>query len=160
MKYISNTGRYDIAFEITKNNRPFKVELIRRRLYLDTGNVATSGITEVDEKDLEELKKQKRFNQMVESGELAILDEKDVKPAEDVKVTQLEEENKKLKEQLKEAEKAPTAKDKKETEKALKAKDDEINSLKAQLEALTAKKDDESADKDKDDEKKDDSEGF
>lgn len=155
MKYISNTGRYDIAFAITKNNREFKIELIRRRLYLDTGNIATSGITEVDEKDLAELKKQKRFNQMVESGELKILDESDVRTPEETKVAKLEEENKQLKEQLKKAEKEPSAKDKKEAEKALKAKDDEINSLKAQLEALTAKKDADSAGTNKDD-----SEGF
>ena len=62
MKYILNTGRYAIAFTIMKNEREVKIALDRRRLFLDTGNVATTGITPVEEADIAELKKQKRFN--------------------------------------------------------------------------------------------------
>lgn len=132
MKYIKNTGRYAIAFSITKNDREFKLALDKRRIFTDTGNIATTGITPVEEKDLEELKKQKRFVKMLERGELKIIDESEALPQDEVKAKALEEENIKLKAQLKEAEKAPTKKE-------LKAKDDEIASLKSQLEALTKK---------------------
>ena len=133
MKYIQNTGRYAIAFPITKNNREVKLELDKRRIYMDTGNIATTGITPVDEEDLKELKKIKRFNSMVKAGDLTILDEEDVRTPEETKVAKLEEENKKLQEQLKKAEKA----DVKKVEEEKKALADENASLKAQLEALT-----------------------
>ena len=133
MKYIQNTGRYAIAFCITKNNREFKLELDKRRIFLDTGNVASTGITPVDEADLKELQKIKRFNNMVKAGDLTLLDEEDVKSPEETKVAKLEAENKKLQEQLKKAEKA----DVKKVEEEKKALADENASLKAKLEALT-----------------------
>ena len=133
MKYIQNTGRYAIAFCITKNNREFKLELDKRRIYLDTGNVATTGITPVDEADLEELQRIKRFNSMVKAGDLTILDEEDVKTPEETKVAKLEAEKKELEERLKKAEKA----DVKELEETNKNLETEVTSLKAKLEALT-----------------------
>lgn len=136
MKYILNTGRYAIAFTISKNGREFKLALDKRRLYLDTGNVATTGLTRVEETDIEELKKQKRFNDMIESGELTILNEEEVKTPEESKISKLEEENKKLKEQLKEADKADSKKDKEEK----KVLEEENKKLKAQLEALSKTK--------------------
>lgn len=139
MKYILNTGRYAIAFTIMKNERELKIAFDKRRLYMDTGNVATTGITPVEEADIEELKKQKRFNAMIESGELTILDEGEVKSPEENKISKLEEENRKLKEQLAEAgkeEKGDSEKDKEEK----KALEDENKKLKAQLEALTKDK--------------------
>lgn len=139
MKYILNTGRYAIAFTIVKNGRDLKISLDKRRLYMDTGNVATTGLTPVEEADIEELKKQSRFNKMIEAGELTILDEKDVKSPEEDKISKLEEENKKLKEQLAEAENED-GKPSKEVEKAMKVLEDENASLKAQLEALTKDK--------------------
>lgn len=137
MKFIRNTGRYAIAFTIVKGGRNVKIELDRRRLFMDTGNIATTGITPVDEKDIEELKKQKRFCKMLESGELAILDESDVKTPEESKIAKLEEENRKLQEKLKKAGKNTSEED----EKAMKALADENASLKAQLESLTKDKD-------------------
>lgn len=137
MKFIRNTGRYAIAFTIVKNERNVKIELDRRRLFMDTGNIATTGITPVEEKDIEELKKQKRFCAMLESGELAILDESDVKTPEESKIAKLEEENRKLQEKLKKAGKDTSEED----EKAMKALADENASLKAQLESLTKDKD-------------------
>ena len=139
MKYILNTARYAIAFTITKKDRPFKIALDKRRLYMDTGNVATPGITPVEEADIEELKKQSRFNKMVESGELSILEEKDIKSPEENKISKLEEENKKLKEQLAKSEKGD-GKSSKEDKEAMKALEDENASLKAKLEALTKDK--------------------
>lgn len=57
MKYIKNNGRYAVAFTIVKNNRDIKIAFDRRRIYMDTGNIATSGITEIEDSDLVELKK-------------------------------------------------------------------------------------------------------
>ena len=136
MKFVRNTGRYAIAFTIVKNDRNVKIELDRRRLFMDTGNIATTGITPVEEEDIEELKKQKRFCAMLKSGELAILDESDVKTPEESKIAKLEEENRKLQEKLKKAGKDTSDED----EKAMKALADENASLKAQLESLTKAK--------------------
>ena len=159
MKFVRNTGRYAIAFTIVKNERNVKIELDRRRLFMDTGNIATTGITPVEEEDIEELKKQKRFCAMLESGELAILDESDVKTPEESKIAKLEEENRKLQEKLKKAGKDTSDED----EKAMKALADENACLKAQLESLTKAKAEAEAEKAEDekaeDEKAED-EGF
>lgn len=133
MKYIKNTGRYAIAFVITKNNREFRLELDKRRIYMDTGNIATTGITPVEDEDLEELKKIKRFNAMVEKEELKILDESEVKTPEENKIKALEEKNRELEQKLQKAENA----DMKKVEEENKTLADENASLKAQLEALT-----------------------
>lgn len=135
MKYIKCTGRYAIAFLITKNNREVKIELDKRRLYRDTGNIATTGLTPVEEEDLEQLKKIRRFNQELEAGNLEILDESDVKTTEESKISKLEEENRQLQEKLKKAEKA----DVKKVEAENKTLADENASLKKQLEELTKK---------------------
>lgn len=138
MKYVRNTGRIAVAFIIQKGNKEVKVSLDRQRHYLDTGNIATTGLTPVDEETLTELKKQAFFNQKVESGEFEILEESEVRTPEANKVASLEAENKKLQEELKKAKKA----DVKKVEEKKKALEDENASLKAQLEALTAKKED------------------
>ena len=133
MKYVKNTGRYAIAFVITKNNREVKIELDKRRIYMDTGNIATTGINRVEDEDLEELKKIKRFNNMVESGELEILDEAEVRTPEENKIKVLEDKNRELEEKLQKAENA----DVKKIEEENKTLADENANLKAQLEALT-----------------------
>lgn len=133
MKYIQNNGRYAIAFPIVKNGKEIKIELDRKRIFMDTGNIATSGITAVEDADLEELKKIKRFNNMLEAGELALTEKSAIETAE-TKVANLKKENAELREQLREQLKAnPKAKE-------LKEKDDEIKSLKAQIEDLTKDK--------------------
>ena len=133
MKYVKNTGRIALAFTIVKNEREFKIALDRRRLFRDSGNIATDGITPVEEADIEELKKQKMFNDLVEAGSLEILEEAEIKSPEETKVAKLEAEKKELEERLKKAEKA----DVKELEKTNKNLEKEVTSLKAQLEALT-----------------------
>ena len=140
MKYVSNTGRYGVSFEVTFNGRPMKVEFDRKRLFLDTGNIATSGITSVEDELYDVLLTNKRFKKMIDEGELKLVDEKDLKgTSEELDV--LKAENEALKAQLEKAGKeGNTAKADKETKKELKAKDDEIKSLKAQLEALTKDK--------------------
>lgn len=140
MKYVSNTGRYGVAFEVTFNGRPMKVEFDRKRLFLDTGNIATSGITSVEDELYDVLLTNKRFKKMIDEGELKLVDEKDLKgTSEELDV--LKAKNEALKAQLEKALKeGNTAKADKKTKKELKAKDDEIKPLKAQLEALTKDK--------------------
>lgn len=137
MKYVANNGRYGVAFEVTFNNRPMKIEFDRKRVFLDTGNIATSGITTVEDELYNVLLTNKRFKKMIDEGELKLVDEKALKgTSEELDV--LKAENEALKVQLKEAEKKNSKpKEDKETNKELKAKDVEIKSLKAQLEALT-----------------------
>lgn len=133
MKYIKNNSRYGIAFEITVKGLPRKVEFDRRRVYLDTGNVATTGVTEVDDEVYEALQKNSRFVKCIKEKELELTEASELASTEK-KNEALEAENKKLKAQLK---KAQAGTDTKETEEKLKAQADEISSLKAQLEALT-----------------------
>ena len=138
---IKNTGRYALAFTIHKNGKDVVVEFDRRRLYLDTGNVATSGITEVSDEDFELLKKNKQFVKALETEtfsevtaeELASTTaDSEVLAAKDAEIAALKAELGK---------KAPTKKELKEKDEALAAKDEEINTLKAQLEALSKDKD-------------------
>lgn len=140
MKYVANNGRYGVAFEVTFNNRPMKIEFDRKRVFLDTGNIATSGITTVEDELYNVLLTNKRFKKMVDEGELKLVDEKALKgTSEELDV--LKAENEALKAQLEKAGKeGNTVKADKETKKELKAKDDEIKSLKAQIEDLTKDK--------------------
>lgn len=132
MKYVQNNGRYAVAFELTKNGRPFKLVLDRKRIYMDTGNIATTGITEVDDDTYKLLSDNKRFKQMLETKEMELTEASKIETAE-TKVKALEEENKKLKAQV-----ASSGKNK-DSEKT-KALEEENNRLKAQLEALGKKK--------------------
>ena len=138
---IKNTGRYALAFTIHKNGKDVVIEFDRRRLYLDTGNVATSGITEVSDEDFELLKKNKQFVKAMETEtfsevtaeELAFTAvDSEALAAKDAEIAALKAELGK---------KAPTKKELKEKDEALAAKDEEINTLKAQLEALSKGKD-------------------
>ena len=142
---IKNTGRYALAFTIHKNGKDVAVEFDRRRLYLDTGNVATSGITEVSDEDFELLKKNKQFVKALETEtfsevtaeELAsTAADSEALAAKDAEIAALKAELDK---------KAPTKKELKEKDEALAAKDEEINTLKAQLEALSKDKDEAAA---------------
>lgn len=142
---IKNTGRYALAFTIHKNGKDVAVEFDRRRLYLDTGNVATSGITEVSDEDFELLKKNKQFVKALETEtfsevtaeELASTTaDSEALAAKDAEIAALKAELDK---------KAPTKKKLKEKDEALAAKDEEINTLKAQLEALSKGKDEATA---------------
>lgn len=135
MKYILNEGRNAISFEITKGGLKKIIVLDRRRLYNDTGNVATTGITAIEDEDYEILKKlpifKKRFAD--KSFALSEVDEEQAMGKPDPQASKLAEENKKLKEDLKKAQEAvKVSKD----AKAMKDLADENATLKAQLEAL------------------------
>ena len=142
---IKNTGRYALAFAITKGGKEINVEFDRRRLYLDTGNVATTGITEVSDEDYELLKQNKQFVKALESEVLSEVTAEELAStsadsealaAKDAEIAALKAELDK---------KAPTKKELKEKDEALAAKDEEINTLKAQLEALSKNKDEAAA---------------
>lgn len=143
---IKNTGRYALAFTIHKNGKDVSVEFDRRRLYLDTGNVATSGITEVSDEDFELLKKNKQFVKALETetfSEVTAEELASTTAADSEALAAKDAEIAALKAEL--AKKAPAKKELKEKDEALAAKDEEINTLKAQLEALSKGKDEATA---------------
>ena len=139
MKYILNTGRYAMSFEIEKKGLKKTIVLDRRRLYNDTGNVATTGITAIEDEDYELLQKLEIFKKRFadESCGLSEIDEEKAMGKPDPQASKLAEENKKLREEKKALEKAM----KESTDvKAMKDLADENATLKAQLEALKAGK--------------------
>lgn len=142
---IKNTGRYALAFTINKNGKDVVVEFDRRRLYLDTGNVATSGITEVSDEDFELLKKNKQFVKALETETFSEVTAEELASttADSEALAEKDAEIAALKAEL--DKKAPTKKELKEKDEALAAKDEEINTLKAQLEALSKNKDEAAA---------------
>jgi hypothetical protein len=134
MYYVLNTGRYDYSFQLEIKGRETKVNLIRRRYFYDTGNIATTGITPVKDDVFAVLKEQAFFKDLMAKGEISLTDEASMH-ADDSEKVALAEENKKLKEELAKAKKAEPKKDDKEMKKLA----DENASLKAQLESLTKK---------------------
>ena len=142
---IKNTGRYALAFTIHKNGKDVVVEFDRRRLYLDTGNVATSGITEISDEDFELLKKNKQFVKALETETFSEVTTEELAStaADSEALAAKDAEIAALKAEL--GKKAPTKKELKEKDEALAAKDEEINTLKAQLEALSKGKDEATA---------------
>lgn len=142
---IKNTGRYALAFTINKNGKEVNIEFDRRRLYLDTGNVATSGITEVSDEDFELLKKNKQFVKALETETFSEVTAEELAStaADSEALAAKDAEIAALKAEL--GKKAPAKKELKEKDEALAAKDEEINTLKAQLEALSKGKDEATA---------------
>lgn len=147
MKHIRNTGRYAVSFEIKEGNLTKKIILDKRRIYMDTGNIATTGITTVSDEVYEKLNELKEFNKLVDKGELSLASDAELETNVEAKDKEIAE----LKAKLKKAEN-------KETAKELEAKDKEIADLKAQLEAK-GKKENKEAGKEASDDKAED-EGF
>jgi uncharacterized protein (DUF3084 family) len=158
MKYILNAGRYALSFEIEKGGLKKTIVLDRRRLYNDTGNVATTGVTAIEDDDYEILSELEIFKKRFadKSCALSLIDEEQAMGKPDPQASKLAEENKKLKEELKKA-KDEAKKAGGDTE-AVKKLEDENASLKAQLEALT--KDRNEAPVKASDDKADEDEGF
>lgn len=149
MKYILNAGRYALSFEIVKGGLKKTIVLDRRRLYNDTGNIATTGITAIEDDDYKLLSELEIFKKRFadKSCALSLIDEEQAMGKPDPQASKLAEENKKLKEELKKA-KDEAKKAGGDTE-AVKKLEDENASLKAQLEALTkAKASDKASDED------------
>lgn len=133
---IRNTGRYALSFTINLKGRETKINFDKRRLFLDTGNVATEGVTEISDEAYEELKKFKGFTECFEKGYFKEVTDAELSSGKDESeaLKAKDEEIRKLKEALK-AEKASSSD--KEVKKELKEKDKEIASLKAKLESLS-----------------------
>ena len=139
MKYIQNTGRYALSFDIVKNGLKKTIVLDRRRLYSDTGNVATTGVTAIEDDDYKLLCELEIFKKRFadKSCSLAEIDEEQAMGKPDPQASKLAEENKKLKADLKKAQEAvKVSKD----AKAMQDLADENAKLKAQLENLTKDK--------------------
>ena len=137
---IKNTGRYALAFTINKNGKEINIEFDKRRLYLDTGNIATTGITEVSDEDFELLKKNKEFVKALGTDTFSeVTAEEVINTSVDTKViAEKDAEIATLKAEL--DKKTPTKKELKEKDAVIAAKDKEINNLKAQLETLSKSK--------------------
>lgn len=136
MLYIKNTLGYAVAFKLLEENgveRTFAFDCFRQ--YSDTGNVATTGVTEIAEADYERLYRIKQFKDFCDTGKL-VKTTADATQSLTVKMDRLEEENAKLRAELAQKTKEVSV----DNSVQLKEKDDEINSLKKQIEALSKKK--------------------
>ena len=156
MKYVLNEGRYALAFIVKEGAIERKVAFDKKRIYLDTGNIATSGITEVDDKTYKALLENKRFKKLIETQELSLVDPKKLLNSDSVNEV-LKKENEELKAKLEQVQKQTGNA---EIEKELKSKDDEIKDLKAQLEALSGTKQNTETKNETKNETKDVTEGF
>lgn len=142
MKNIKNTGRYAVSFEIMEGNRAKKIILDKRRIYMDTGNIATTGITTVSDEVYEKLNELPEFKKLVSKGELFLASDAELETNVEAKDKEIAE----LKAKLKKAEN-------KEIAKELEDKDKEIADLKAQLEAKGKQTEASEAEKEKEKEK-------
>lgn len=135
MRYIQNTGRYALSFDIVKGGLKKTIILDRRRLYTDTGNVATTGVTAIEDDDYKLLTALPIFKKRFEDKSLGLseISEEQAMGNPDPQASKLAEENKKLTEENKKLEEAVK---KSKDAKAMKALADERDTLKAQLEAL------------------------
>lgn len=145
MKYVKNNGRYAKAFTIKKGTAEVKIEFDKLRIYYDTGNIASYGVTAVDDKDYEELEKFPQFKKLFETKEFELTDAPSTLSTEE-QIAQLKAENAKLTSASKKDDSKKVEKELKAKEEEIKSKDDEITSLKAQLEALAKKNKKESED--------------
>lgn len=135
MKYIKNESRYALTYTYMDGVREMKVDFDRLRRYRDTGNIATTGITAVEDNVYEALQENKSFLEAIKRGELALTEP--VKDTAGDELEKLRAENEKLQKKLnkntstKELEKAKEEKAKLAEENA---------SLKVKLESLAKDK--------------------
>lgn len=135
--YIFNGGRYALAFAVKAQNGYEKtIEIDKRRFFQDTGNLATTGVTEVTEEDYKLLVENSRFKELIDNKELTLV-EREQMFARDETALKLAEENKKLKEELEQAKKGGRVKD---NSRIIEEKDKEIDRLKKTLERVTKSK--------------------
>ena len=133
MKYVLNTGRYSFTFSLAeKNGLSRRIEFDRRRFFKDTGNLATNGITEVEDADYKALEAMKNFKRLLKEGTLALVDKPVSEAESQEQLKKKEREIAELKRKLEESKSV----DVEALKKASEEKDTEISSLKEQLEAL------------------------
>lgn len=134
--FIQNTGRYALAFTIEENGRERRIDFDRRRIYLDTGNIATNGVTEITDEQFEKLNKIPFFTKQFKNGAFKKVEKIETADEAQALIKEKDKEIAKLKKAL---EKSDSKKEIEAKDAAIKEKDDEINSLKAKLESLTKK---------------------
>ena len=155
MLYIKNNVKYPLAFKIVKNGKEEKIVFDCLRIFQDTGNIATTGVTPISEEDFEELYKVKVFKDHIDKGLLVKTKEQGATTVAN-KMDSLEKENEVLRKQLEEKTKEASMATSEELEKTK----EENASLKKQLEALKKEKKKENKDKNKNKDKVDETEGF
>lgn len=142
MKYIKNTLDYAVSFKLNQGGQEKKFIFDCFRIYTDTGNIATTGITPIADEDYGLLLKENApFKKFIESG-ILVNSKKSEANSVAGKIDDLTKENEALKNELKEAKKALGTGENEEAKKLKeenKAKDDEIADLKAKLEAMSKK---------------------
>lgn len=155
MKYIKNNLDYAVSFSVMDGAKERKFEFDCRRIYSDTGNVATTGITAMEDADFDYLYKNcRQFKAFFDRGDISKTSKEGANAVAN-KVDELTRENEKLKEQLAQKQKEASGEKTAELEAKNKKQANEISDLKKQLEALKkAKKGD------KADDKADETEGF
>lgn len=155
MKYIKNNLDYAVSFSVMDGAKERKFEFDCRRIYSDTGNVATTGVTAMEDADFDYLYKNcRQFKAFFDRGDLSKTSKEGANAVAN-KVDELTRENEKLKEQLAQKQKEASGEKTAELEAKNKKQANEISDLKKQLEALKkAKKGD------KADDKADETEGF
>lgn len=136
MKYVKNNLDYAVTFTVIKDSREKKYTFDCFRAYSDTGNVVTTGVTDISEDDYNFLYGTcKQFKQFIDKGFLSMTKESGALGVAN-KMNELEKENAKLRAELEaKTKEASTA-----TNAEVKALEDENATLKAQLEALAGKK--------------------
>ena len=155
MKYIKNNLDYAVSFSVMDGTKERKFEFDCHRIYSDTGNVATTGVTAMEDADLDYLYKNcKQFKSFFDRGDLSKTSKEGANAVAN-KVDELTRENKKLKEQLAQKQKEASGEKTAELEAKNKEQANKISDLKKQLEALKKEKK-----VDKADDKADETEGF
>lgn len=134
--YVKNNKKYAMSFNVTRegSQKTFTFDCLRR--FDDTGNIATTGITAINEEDYKFLLTVPVFERLIKKGELE-LSKTDGLTSMAKNVEVLAEENRQLKAQLE----AKTEEAAKATNEEMSKLADENASLKAQLEALKKKTD-------------------
>lgn len=151
MTYLKNNRDYSCSFKINKDGKQQEFVFDCRRIYTDTGNIATTGVTPIEDADFNWLYENvKQFKKLVDTGLFAKTKESGVTEVSN-RLTSLEKENEVLKSEL---EKKTAEAAKASSEELDKAKEENA-SLKAQLEALKKK-----SSKTKETKKVDDTDGF
>lgn len=145
MLYIKNNLKYAVAFKLNKDGKEKRFEFDCLRIFQDTGNIATTGVTPIAEEDFDALyKNSKVFKDHIDKGYIEKTKEQGATTVAN-KMDSLEKENAVLRKQLEAKTKEASTATSEELEETKK----ENESLKKQLEALK-----------KDKEKVDESEGF
>ena len=100
MKYIKNKLEYAVTFKTEKDGRetPFTFDCFR--VYQDTGNVATTGVTPIPEGDYDLLYRNCRpFKDFVDTGKLVLTSKAEANSVAG-KIDDLSKENEALKKEL------------------------------------------------------------